>query len=167
LQRYTLEPQGVWAWFNKIFWPVDRSSGIPLNPQFRNPPPAALDPKSFDDPVTVPAADIADNPYWKRDARRNYPKLSSVTQGDMVALLTVGSAKTPKDDVLQIGDAGKNQLVTVQKEGEEGGLAKFLVAKKDAGKAVLGEDGLPPKPAPFGHETVPKYELTDQSYENK
>jgi hypothetical protein len=44
---------------------------------------------AYDDPVTVPAADLADNPYWKRDVRRRYPQLSTVTQADAVALLEV------------------------------------------------------------------------------
>ena len=115
LQKYTLEPQGIWARVHRIF-AVDpsRSSGIPLNPQFRNPPPGAVDPNAYDDPVTIPAGDIADNPYWKRDVRRSYPQLSTVTQGDVVALLTVGSKASPKDDVLQIGDAGAKQLVEVK-----------------------------------------------------
>jgi hypothetical protein len=167
LQQYTLEPKGIYAWLNRIFWVAPRSSGVPLNPQFRNPPPGALDPNTYDDPVTLPAADIANNPYWKRDNRRNYPKLSAVTQGDVVALLTVGSAKTPKEDVLQIGDAGRKQLISVQQDGEAGGLAKYFAQQKDLGRAVLDAEGLPPRPTPLHYPTVKKYELTEQSYENK
>jgi hypothetical protein len=123
-----------------------RSTGIPLNPQFRNPPPGALDPNSYDDPVTVPAADLAENPYWKRDSRRRYPQLSTVTQGDVVALLSVGSKAAPKDDVLQLGDAGAKQLVAVKEEGEKGGLAVFLAKETGVGSSLLGEGGLPPMP---------------------
>jgi hypothetical protein len=144
-----------------------RSSGVPLNPQFRNPPPGALDPNTYDDPVTVPAADIADNPYWKRDTRRRYPQLSTVTQGDVVALLSVGSKASPKDDVLQIGDAGKKQLVTVKQEGEEKGLASYFQKERNLGAAVLGEQGLPPAPPSLnGQQNITRYELLkEQSYD--
>src|ERR1700712_5114107 len=118
-QKYTVEPTGIWAFVHRMLTVNARSSGVPLNPQFRTPPPGALDPNTYDDPTTVPAADIADNPYWKRDTRRRYPQLSTVTQGDVVALLSVGSQAQPKDDVLQLGDAGSKQLVQVKRDGEE------------------------------------------------
>lgn len=116
----------------------------------------------------MPAGDIAENPYWKRDVRRNYPRLSVVDQGDVVGLLTVGSKASPKEDVLQIGDAGQKQLVTVQEEGQRTGLPAFF--KKDEGNmaAVLGADGLPPLPSKLGQNmTGKRYELTEQSYEGK
>ena len=72
---------------------------MPLNPQFRNPPPGAQDPNAYDDPVTLPAADLADNPYWRRDVRRRYPRLSTVTQADVVGLLEVGSKVNPRVEV--------------------------------------------------------------------
>ncbi|CAK4034798.1 Hypothetical predicted protein [Lecanosticta acicola] len=146
-KKYTLEPQGFWSKVHSFF-AIDpaRSSGVPLNPQFRNPPPGGNDPKAYDDPVTVPAGDIAENPYWKRDTRRSYPKLSVVSQPDVVALLTVGSAAAPNEEVLKIGDAGKTQLVEVKEEGERG-LATYFQKNKGVAKSVLGPDGLPPLPA--------------------
>ena len=131
-----------------------------MNPQFRSPPPGANDPMLYDDPVTVPAGDIADNPYWKRDVRRSYPKLSIVNQSDVVGLLTVGSAAAPKEDVLQIGDAGKKQLVAVKEEGNRG-LSTFFERDKKALSGVLGPDGLPPKPASL-HPTKKQYHVRDQ-----
>ena len=122
---------------------------MPLNPQFRNPPPGALDPKAYDDPVSVPAGDIADNPYWKRDVRRSYPKLSVVNQGDLVGLLTVGSKALPKDEVLGKGEEGQKQLALVKEEGEKG-LSAFFEKDTGAFKALLGADGLPPMPANTG-----------------
>lgn len=160
-----MQPTGIWARINNFF-AVDpkRSTGIPLNPQFRNPPPGANDPLEYDDPVTTPAADIAENPYWKRDIRRQYPKASVVKQPDVVALLTVGSAAQPKDDVLKIGDAGTKQLVEVQDEGEKKGLSAFFQTQSVAAKDVLGSDGLPPLPA-SRHLQGKKYSLEqDQSY---
>jgi len=136
---------------------------VPLNPQYRNPTPGGNDPLLYDDPTTTPAADLADNPYWKRDVRRQYPVLSVVKQSDVVALLTVGSAAQPKDDVLQLGEAGSKQLVAVKEEGEKG-LSPYFEKEKNAFKAVLGPNGLPPLPT-SRHATGKRYEmLEDQSY---
>ncbi|KAI1749069.1 NADH-ubiquinone oxidoreductase 21.3 kDa subunit [Xylaria castorea] len=166
-QKQTLESTGIWARVRRVF-AVDpnRSSGIPLNPFFRNPTPGALDPLSYDDPVTLPAGDIADNPYWKRDARRSYPKLSFVNQSDAVALLSVGSAAAPKQEL--IGDAGAKQLVAATEEGQSGGLAAYF-EKNTA--AVAADDflvnGLPPLPSgerkkPDGKWEAYKYSVTEE-----
>ena len=143
-----------------------------MNAQFRNPPPGGNDPLLYDDPVTVPAADIAENPYWKRDVRRSYPKLSVVNQGDVVGLLTVGSAAQPKDDVLKLGEAGSKQLVEVKEEGSRG-LSTYFQSQKDKGlsawKAVAGPDGLPPTPSSM-HLKGKAYKLTEpdeQTYGGK
>lgn len=115
--------------------------------------------------MTAPAGDIADNPYWKRDARRNYPRLSSVNQSDAVGLLTVGSQAAPKDDVLQIGEAGQKQLVTVKQEGEERGLAALFEKDKGGVKGVLASNGMPPRPCNLNTTAPPKYELDhEQGY---
>lgn len=146
-QKHTLESTGIWDRVRRLL-AVDpnRSSGVPLNPHFRNPTPGALDPLSYDDPVTLPAGDIADNPYWKRDARRAYARLSVVTQGDAVALLSVGSAAAPKRDL--VGDAGAKQLVAATEEGRSGGLAAYF--EKNTAAAATQDvfvDGLPPLPS--------------------
>jgi hypothetical protein len=122
----------------------ERSSGVPLNPTFRNPPPGSNDPLQYDDPVTLPAGDIADNPYWKRDSRRSYPRLSVVNQASFASLITVGSVAAPKVEL--IGEAGEKALVAAKEEGETG-LAKALEkAPKDVTKDVF-IDGLPPLPS--------------------
>lgn len=155
-----MQPTGFWATINN-WLAVDpkRSTGVPLNPQFRNPTPGGNDPLLYDDPVTVPAADLAENPYWKRDVRRAYPKLSVVNQADVVGLLSVGSAAQPKEEVLQIGDAGTKQLAEVKKEGDAG-LAMFLQKDKNAFKGVLGPNGLPPLPA-SRHPQAKRYTKLD------
>ncbi|KAH7061308.1 NADH dehydrogenase 29/21K chain precursor [Macrophomina phaseolina] len=167
-KKYTVQPEGIWARISNVL-AVDpkRSTGVPLNPQFRNPPPGALDPTTYDDPVTVPAADLADNPYWKRDVRRAYPRLATVKQADVVGLLSVGSAANEKVEL--IGEEGKNKLVAVKDEGEKG-LAAFFEKEKGAVASVLGENGLPPLPS--GHHSTnklgeKKYDLNsaeEQSY---
>lgn len=160
-QKYTVQPAGFWGRVHRFFaLDPSRSSGVPLNPQFRNPTPGGNDPLAFTEPVTVPAADIAENPYWKRDTRRSYPKLSVVSQADVVGLLTVGSAAAPKDDVLKIGDAGKTQLVEVKQEGERG-LATYFQKNGSVMKSVLGPDGLPPLPT-SKHPRGKRYELNEE-----
>jgi hypothetical protein len=94
--------------------------------------------------VTLPAADIAENPYWKRDVRRQYPRLSTVTQADAVALLEVGSAAAPKQEL--IGEAGSKQLVAAQEQGTKG-LAVAFEANTGLAKDVLGPGGMPPLPS--------------------
>lgn len=37
--------------------------------------------------ASPPASDVAQNPYWKRDVRRAYPRLSVVTQAELSGLL--------------------------------------------------------------------------------
>lgn len=143
----------------------ERSSGIPLNPWYRNPAPGTNDPSSITDPVTVPAGDIADNPYWKRDNRRSYPKTSVLAQPDVANLLTVGSAAQPKVEL--IGEAGEKQLVEAKEQGQLG-VAKVFEQKKAAAKDLF-VDGLPPLPSgqslrADGKWDVYKYKLSETSY---
>ena len=146
-QKYTVQSTGIWERIRRLL-AIDpsRSTGVPLNPQFRNPPPGALDPTAYDDPTTIPAADIAENPYWKRDVRRSYPRLSTVSQGDVVGLLTVGSKAAPNEQVPLVGEAGTKQLVQVKQQAEEKGLASFFEKDKKNVAGVLGSNGLPPLP---------------------
>ncbi|OOQ86603.1 NADH-ubiquinone oxidoreductase 21.3 kDa subunit [Penicillium brasilianum] len=168
-QKYTVRSTGIWERLRQLL-AVDpnRSTGIPLNSQFRLPSPGSLPPLSYDEPVTLPAGDIADNPYWKRDTRRSYPKLSTVSQADAVSLLTVGSQAAPKDDVLQIGEAGAKQLVEVQEQGKERGLAALFEKDKKSIQGVLGANGLPPTPANINtvaQASQSKYEINpEQGY---
>ncbi|KAI0009850.1 21 kDa subunit of NADH dehydrogenase [Xylariaceae sp. FL0662B] len=164
-QKQTLESTGIWDRIRRLFAvDPDRSSGVPLIPYYRNPPPGALDPLTYDDPVTIPAGDIADNPYWKRDARRGYPTLSFVSQGDAVGLLSVGSAAAPKREL--VGEAGAKQLVAAREEGQTG-LAAYFRKNTDAAKDVL-VDGLPPLPSgqslrDDGKWEVYKYSLAEEN----
>jgi hypothetical protein len=165
-QKYTVQPQGLYAAINRLFaLDPNRSTGIPMNPQFRNPPPGGQDPNAYDDPVTVPAADLAENPYWKRDVRRRYPRLSTITQADAVALLEVGSAAAPKQEL--IGEAGSKQLVAAQEQGTKG-LAVAFERNMGLAADVLGPGGMPPMPVaqhPTGAAGQKRYDLeSEQAY---
>jgi hypothetical protein len=144
---------------------------VPLNPYNRNPAPGSNDPLKYDDPVSLPAGDIADNPYWKRDARRNYPRLSVIGQAQQVALLTVGSAAEPRVEL--IGEEGSRALVKAEEDGkpEAGGLAAYLEDKgvEAANRVLQMTGGLPPLPSgqslATGKWDVHKYDLVEeQSY---
>lgn len=133
-----------------------------MNSQYRLPTPGSLPPLSYDDPVTIPAGDIADNPYWKRDVRRSYPRLSTVNQADAVGLLTVGSRASPRDNVLQVGEAGEKQLVSVKQQGEERGLAGLFEKDNKGIQGVLGTGGLPPMPCNL-NASASKYQLGNEN----
>lgn len=142
----------------------NRSNGVPLNPHYRNPTPGSNDPTAYDDPVTAPAGDIADNPYWKRDNRRSYPALSTVSQGDLVGLLSVGSAAQPKVEL--IGEAGEKQLVAAQEKGQTG-LASFFKEQPQVAAKDTFVGGLPPTPSGTslrsdGQWDVYKYGLNEE-----
>lgn len=146
-QKHTLQSHGIWEKLRRVLAiSPERSNGVPLNPWFRYPAPGALeDVGKFEDVVTLPAGDIAGNPYWKRDHRRSHPQLSVLKQADVASLLAVGSAAAPKVEL--IGEAGEKQLVAAKEQGETEGLAKFLEsAPKDVAKDVF-VNGLPPLPS--------------------
>jgi hypothetical protein len=155
----------------------NRSNGVPLNPWFRNPTPGSNDPLQYDDPVTTPAGDIADNPYWKRDARRSYARTSVLGQADAVALLSVGSAASPKREL--VGEEGGKALVAAQEEGRSVGLASYLMGDggegkelAERGRALLTRDGLPPLPAGAARQEGDKwdvhaYERTEDAYSDE
>lgn len=168
-QKHTLQAKGIWETIrHALAIDPNRSNGVPLNPHYRYPSPGDADPRSITDPVTMPAGDIAGNPYWKRDARRNYPRLSVVNQADAVSLLSVGSAAAPKAEL--IGDAGSQALVAAAETGKTKGLGTFLATQQPTEVAKdLFVNGLPPKPSGqslvTGAWDVHKYELNeDQTY---
>ncbi|KAJ3463231.1 hypothetical protein MRS44_008017 [Fusarium solani] len=145
-KKQTVQSTGVWEVLRRFFAiDPERSNGVPLNPHFRNPPPA---------------------PTLLSNSRRNYPQLSVVNQSQFAQLLTVGSAAAPKVEL--IGEAGEKQLVAVKEESQTG-LAQALgkVAPGEATKDVF-VNGLPPLPSgqslSSGAWDVHKYEVTDTSY---
>ncbi|KAH6627147.1 NADH-ubiquinone oxidoreductase [Chaetomium sp. MPI-SDFR-AT-0129] len=169
-KKYTVQSVGIWERLRRATaLDPNRSNGVPLNPYNRYPAPGSNDPKLIDDPVTIPAGDIADNPYWKRDARRNYPRHSVVGQAQQVALLTVGSAAQPRVEL--VGEEGSKALVAAEEAGKETGVAGYLESSGvEAAKRVLElTGGLPPLPSgqslASGSWDVHKYGLeTEQSY---
>ncbi|KAI5778271.1 NADH-ubiquinone oxidoreductase 21.3 kDa subunit [Geopyxis carbonaria] len=138
--KYTVGSVGIWEKIRRFF-AIDpnRSSGVPLNPTFRNPAPGSFPAITYTDPVTVPAGDIADNAYWKRDTRRNYAQTAVFKQSDVAGLLTLGSMAAPR---IGKGEEGMKQLVAVK----EGGVLATVLQGEGMSKEVLGADGMPPRP---------------------
>lgn len=155
-QKYTVGSVGIWEKIRRAF-AIDpnRSTGVPLNSHFRVPAPMSVPAVAYTDPVTTPAGDIADNPYWKRDVRRNYARTAVFKQSDISNLLTLGSVANPR---IEKGDAGAKQLVAAQGL-EEGKLAQVL--EKVPAKEVLQENGLPPLP---GKSLTWKFHENEGSY---
>ena len=73
--------------------------------------------------------------------------------------------------MLQLGEAGTKQIVSVKEEAEERGLAGFFEKNQTGVASVLGANGLPPTPTnlnTIAKETQSKYDLSEeQSYPEK
>lgn len=83
---YHVAPQGFWKKFRDVVAVnPEISSGIPIATVHRYPQPASR-PELYATPATK-ASDPAENPYWKRDVRRSYPRLSVVTQAQLSKFL--------------------------------------------------------------------------------
>ncbi|GLB37092.1 putative nadh-ubiquinone oxidoreductase [Lyophyllum shimeji] len=91
---YHLSPKGFWKKFrDMVVVNPEISSGLPIQSINRRPPPAWR-PEKYSTPATK-ASDPAQNPYWRRDVRRQYPQLSVVTQPELSLLLLEHSGNLP------------------------------------------------------------------------
>lgn len=59
----------------------------------------------------------------------------------------MGSKAGPKDDILQVGEAGAKQLVQISQEGQGGGLAAYFEKGQNKSVDIFGPDGMPPFPS--------------------
>ncbi|GAA5947635.1 hypothetical protein JCM3765_001011 [Sporobolomyces pararoseus] len=83
---HTADETSLWNRIRKaVVVNPESSSGNPLPAKFRTPEPASR-PEKFTVPSSK-ASDVAENPYYKRDFRRQYPKTEVVTQGELAKLL--------------------------------------------------------------------------------
>ncbi|KAK9470305.1 uncharacterized protein V1510DRAFT_427430 [Dipodascopsis tothii] len=143
-KKYTLRSSGVWERVRKMLALVpNRSTGNPIVPLYRVPSTGSRpEAHVYTDPSTLPAADIAENPYFKRDVRRNYPRLALYSQSDIGGLLKFGSTLNPR---IADGDASVQAVATAK----AGGLSLIEVIKSAPKEVILSEvlkDGLPPLP---------------------
>lgn len=104
--------------------------------------------------------DIADNAYYARDARRNFPRVSTLKQQDISSLLIAGSEAMP------IAAPASGETSLTLKDAETKSLSQVLAA----GKPRYSSSKLPPMaPALFKPKwnisTNPGYEgYTDNYY---
>ncbi|CDK29487.1 unnamed protein product [Kuraishia capsulata CBS 1993] len=132
-KKYTTGSKGIWELIRKTLTLVpNRSSGNPLVKYFRVPAPGSQ-PLVYKDTMTVPAGDIKGNQYSHRDHRRNYPQLSSFDQTKVSALLSLGSAASPR---ISIGTKGQQELEVYK--GSELVTLSSTLSKVDP-KVVKGE----------------------------
>jgi hypothetical protein len=116
-------------------------------------------PEEFIEPLTSPAADLAENPYWKRDTRREYPRTLVYSQSYIAGLLSYGSAASPR---IAAGEAGTKALAEVRSGNLE---LTTVLASTDVGKEVLARHGgFPPLPGtgPRGRNKW-RFKLNDES----
>ncbi|CCG83983.1 protein of unknown function [Taphrina deformans PYCC 5710] len=133
-------PKGIWNWVKQTFQIApERSSGITFNESYRNPMPGSR-PEIYKEPVTAPANDIAQNPYFARDVRRQYPATSYVSQATVAGLLTYGNKAQPA-----IAD-GNEGITALAKIGELQLTSAIEAALEKNPSAILAEGGVPPLP---------------------
>lgn len=155
LNKYNNVSKGFWAWLrNKLVLVPNRSTGNPIQQTFRVPAPGSQPSNPRDhNGRTLPATDIAENPYYKRDYRRNYPQTSVFNQSSLAGLLLYGNRNTPK---IGKGDEGAKQLATIA--NNEVKLTEVLNSR-DLAESVLN-NGFPPIPAPLSKK---EYRIVDFS----
>ncbi|KAI9348849.1 hypothetical protein BD770DRAFT_395110 [Pilaira anomala] len=79
----------TWSWMKKYFSVNPLSTdGMPVVGKFRTPAPGSR-PEKYIYPKSKASA-ISNNPYFKRDTRRNFPRLAVYTQSDVALLLEGG-----------------------------------------------------------------------------
>ncbi|ODV78423.1 NADH-ubiquinone oxidoreductase subunit [Suhomyces tanzawaensis NRRL Y-17324] len=144
-KKYTTQSTGIWEKVRQILSLVpNRSSGNPIVSLFRQSPPGdrIKDAKKYVDPVTLPAADIQGNPYYKRDYRRNFPQVHGFNQTKVSGLLKLGSADKPR---ISIGDKGTKELSVFIESAEPVSLATTLagVPANVVKGELLGAQGEP------------------------
>ncbi|PVG02376.1 21 kDa subunit of NADH dehydrogenase [Serendipita vermifera] len=151
---YHLSPRGFWKKFRDVtVVNPEISSGLPLPDKNRYPPPGSR-PERYSTPATM-ASDVAQNPYWKRDVRRAYPRLSVVTQEEFGKIL-IASPEGQKIAApgQSASSEGKTSVPTTPAEKlSVMPLSEVIGAIYSAQKAY-SETNLPPTPVGT-HKWVP------------
>jgi hypothetical protein len=114
-------------------------------------------PEEYVEPLTSPAADLADNPYWKRDTRRDYPRTLIYTQPYIAGLLSYGNASAPR---IAAGETGTKALAEVTSGKLE---LTTVLESTDVGKEVLSRNGgLPPLPGTGRGRTQWRFKVNEE-----
>ncbi|KAH8828456.1 21 kDa subunit of NADH dehydrogenase [Flagelloscypha sp. PMI_526] len=146
-ELYHVAPKGFWKRFREtVSANPTISSGLPLQYINRQPPPASR-PEKYHTPATK-ASDPAQNPYWKRDVRRKYPRLSVIGQTELASLLiehipvpqvTAGEAKGETKE----GDTKEGETTVTPVSDTPTDLVSAITLATQ-GSAIYGTARLPP-----------------------
>lgn len=144
-KKYTTQSTGIWEKVRRLLALVpNRSSGNPMVHYFRQSPPGdrIQDAKNYVEPVTIPAGDIANNSYSKRDYRRNYPQVHGFNQTKVSGLLHLGSAEKPR---ISIGNKGSKELSVFIEPSAQVSLTSTLtsIPQEVVKGEILGKSGEP------------------------
>ncbi|KAG9303983.1 hypothetical protein G9A89_005893 [Geosiphon pyriformis] len=123
----------------------ETNTGVPIVGTYRTPAPGSQ-PK-YVRPVTK-HSDLAQNYYYDRDSRRNYPRLSVLTQKDVAGLIAAGNLKS-----ITAGQGNSSDTTTdVAKIVENLSLTEVINALP---KPLYSKDNLPPVPGVMNHNWKP------------
>jgi len=140
---YHLSPKGFWKRFRDVtVVNPEISSGLPLPNVHRYPQPASR-PEKYARPATQ-ASDVSANPYWKRDFRRAYPRLSIVTQNELAQVLLAPKAESIEAPSDAKSAEAKSSVPAAPVDAELTAAIATIAAKG----AVYSVTKLPPTP-PF------------------
>ncbi|KAF8507468.1 NADH dehydrogenase 21 kDa subunit [Hysterangium stoloniferum] len=156
---YHVAPQGFWKKFrDAIVVNPEISSGLPIVTLHRNPQPGSR-PELYATPATK-ASDPAQNPYWKRDVRRAYPRRSVITQAQLSQFLLqspdvqgLSSLASPESKLVE--NTADSTAVTATSTSSD--LSKALELLATAGKTIYSDTSSIPTPASIHPKWVPQY----------
>ncbi|TID30379.1 hypothetical protein CANINC_001081 [Pichia inconspicua] len=139
-KKYTTGSTGIWEvvrnWLTLV---PNRSSGNPYVPFYRVPSPSS-EKHVYKDPRTIPASDIVENSYHKRDNRRNHPRMSTFDQSQIGSLLKIGNSTNSR---LPKGDEGVKQLTILKTEPVKLTEVLKTTPKNVIYGEILGKEGQP------------------------
>ncbi|KAK9475611.1 hypothetical protein V1514DRAFT_339741 [Lipomyces japonicus] len=158
-KKYTLRSTGIWEKIRKLLVLVpNRSTGNPLVSVYRVPSTGSRpESERYVDPATLPASDISNNPYYKRDVRRAYPRVQLFSQSDISGLLLHGNAAAPR---IARGAEGEKALAEV-KRGDLSLTDTIKLISTDVVNEEVLKNGLPPFPGSFNKDY--RFRLLDES----
>ncbi|CAB4379109.1 hypothetical protein RhiirA5_394379 [Rhizophagus irregularis] len=113
----------------------ESNTGVPITGTYRTPAPGSQ-PKTYVHPLTK-HSDLAQNYYFGRDARRNFPRLAVYTQNDVAKLIAVSNLKS-----ISAGEGGSNESTQVTTIPEDLSLTEAIAF----GPALYSHEKLPPTP---------------------
>ncbi|GJJ06188.1 hypothetical protein Clacol_000377 [Clathrus columnatus] len=156
---YHVAPQGFWKKFRDVVAVnPEISTGLPIASLNRYPQPGSR-PELYATPATK-ASDPAENPYWKRDVRRSYPRLSVVTQAQLSKFLLQSpeiqasiTSPAPKSD--DGNNAAPTTAVTAAPEPKE--LTEALQILNSLGKSIYTDPSNLPTPPSSYQQWIPEY----------